>query len=286
MPDKLPRLADGLAIRWLHDGKTYVLHVQKDDYAFNPREDCENMCIFAGRPSNEYAVGDRDKSGDDLCRLVKSLVPVDVRIQRARENVKLFTVDLDYDDGEPCDDEDLLDALSDEITDMNFALAAAVAKGYVAILPVWAYIHSGITISCGERTGQYADRWDSALAGVIYVDKGTVLENFPDLDPDRWESKADELMRAEVKAYDQYLTGETYCYQLLSETRNPDGSTDHEDEGSCGGFLGDDIIDSGMADNVGTGLYEALESGKYDVGKAETRTVVVTDYVFALPDGM
>lgn len=286
MPDKLPRLADGLAIRWLNDGRTYVLHVEKDNCPPDPRTDYDNICRLACKPNSNYSIGDMDRDSDDLRELVKSLVPAGVRIQRARENVKLFTVDLDYDDGEPCDDEDLLDALSDEITDMNFALAAAVAKGYVAILPVWAYIHSGITISCGERTGQYADRWDSALVGIIYVDKGTVLENFPDMDPDQWEEKADALMRSEIETYDLYLTGETYCYQLLSETRNPDGSTDHEDVESCGGFLGDGIIDSGMADEVARGLPEVLESGKYDVGEAKTRTIVVTDYVFALPDGM
>lgn len=286
MPDKLPRLADGLAIRWLNDGRTYVLHVEKDNCPPDPRTDYDNICRLACKPNSNYSIGDMDLDGDDLRELVKSLVPAGVRIQRARENIKLFTVDLDYDDGEPCDDEDLLDALSDEITDMNFALAAAVAKGYVAILPVWAYMHSGITISCGERTGQYADRWDSALVGVIYVDKGTVLEAFPDMDPDQWEEKADTLMRSEIETYDLYLTGETYCYQLLLETQNPDGSTDHEDVESCGGFLGDDIIDSGMADEVARGLPEVLESGKYDVGEAKTRTIVVTDYVFALPDGM
>lgn len=287
MPDKnLPLLRDGLAIRWIHDGQTYVLHVQKEEYPLDPRTDYDNVCTFIGQPSNRYSIGDKDAHGGALRDLVKSLVPVNIRLQRAKDNLKLFSVDVEDDDGVPYDDEDLLDALSDEIADLNVPLAKAVAEGYVAMLPVWAYIHSGITISCGERTGQYADQWDSVLAGVIYVDKGAILENFPDMDPDQWEEKAKALMKAEIKAYDQYLTGENYCYQLLSETRNPDGSTDYEDIESCSGFLGDGIVKSGMADEVAHGLPEVLESGKYDVGEAKTRTIVVTDYVFALPDGM
>lgn len=37
-------------------------------------------------------------------------------------------------------------------------------------MPIYAYIHSGITVSC-RRHGVYRDRWDSGLFGIIAVEK-------------------------------------------------------------------------------------------------------------------
>ena len=38
-------------------------------------------------------------------------------------------------------------------------------------LPLWLYDHSGISMSCGDRTYPYNDQWDSGLVGTIYVTK-------------------------------------------------------------------------------------------------------------------
>lgn len=45
---------------------------------------------------------------------------------------------------------------------------------------VWAYIHSGIALSC-SRTGQFSDPWDSGLFGIMAVHKDKAEKEFGDL---------------------------------------------------------------------------------------------------------
>jgi hypothetical protein len=98
--------------------------------------------------------------------------------------------------------------------------------GIVAMLPVFAYIHSGVTIRCGA----FADPWDSGQVGWIYVTKEA-------LDKDGWAADArdaetlEKLLRAEIKTYDDYLTGSVYGFQVLG--------LDGEVIDSCWDFYGD-----------------------------------------------
>lgn len=57
--------------------------------------------------------------------------------------------------------------------------------------------------------------WDSGQVGWIYVSKEDALKEF---DADKMtgaiRQKADALMRSEVAAYDSYLHGECYGFEL------------------------------------------------------------------------
>lgn len=96
----------------------------------------------------------------------------------------------------------------------------AAEQNMAAMLPVYAYIHSGITIS----TGEFGDRWDSGQVGWIYMTKETVeKEGIPD---------PVSYLKSEIETYDAYLTGMVYVWIIES----PDG----EIVESCGGYYAED----------------------------------------------
>lgn len=115
----------------------------------------------------------------------------------------------------------------------------ALNKCPVIWLPLYLYDHSGITIS----TAPFSCPWDSGQIGIIYMTYKQVAENFG-IDPinDKWEpleetrKKAIELMKAEVKTYDDYLTGS--CYGFIVYELDEDGE-DGEEVESCYGFYCD-----------------------------------------------
>ena len=89
-------------------------------------------------------------------------------------------------------------------------------------------------------------------------------------------------MVAEVNEYDNYLRGDVYWYTTYCKSENAEPFNKECDEfadgwdyiDDCGGFIGDDIIENGMAYNVGNGIEEAIKNGKYVTGTAK-KTVVV-----------
>lgn len=96
-----------------------------------------------------------------------------------------------------------------------------------AILPLYLYDHSGITMS----TGSFGDVWDSGQVGYIYATRRMILENWNRKHvTKKLREQADALLKAEVETYDQYLTGDVYGYQI------EDGDGKHLD--SCWGFFG------------------------------------------------
>jgi hypothetical protein len=116
-------------------------------------------------------------------------------------------------------------------------------KDHVCIKFLYLYDHSGITISLDD----FRDPWDSGIVGVIYMDKETTLENFPNADEDTWYVIAEEHIRDEVREYDQWITGDIYGYLLEKVTIcECCGKEDRETIDSMGGFYGNDILSNGM----------------------------------------
>lgn len=106
-------------------------------------------------------------------------------------------------------------------------------------LCVYAYIHSGITISC-HRSGQYADRWDSGLLGIIAVEKSVAMKEYGyDQIGDKERKTIEYRLEGEVKGLDYYYTGEVYGYTITKV----DDDGDEQVYDSCWGFYGDDQID-------------------------------------------
>lgn len=102
-----------------------------------------------------------------------------------------------------------------------------------AILPLYLYDHSGITMS----TRPFSCPWDSGQVGWAFIRAGKVDEAGI-TDDGNW---APQVIQAEVQEYDMYLRGEVYGYMLARETLDEDGEVTGRDElESCWGFYGMD----------------------------------------------
>ena len=98
-------------------------------------------------------------------------------------------------------------------------------------LPIYMYEHSGIAIS----TKPFNDYFDSGLLGMIYVELERAKKEW---------GKAfsiqtvEEGLNAEVEDYNQYLTGDVWCYSVYD--KNPEENKDTIPLDSCCGFYGED----------------------------------------------
>lgn len=89
------------------------------------------------------------------------------------------------------------------------------------------YDHSGITIS----TSPFSCPWDSGQIGVIYVEIEQVKKEWgwKKLSEKRIE-KIKEILKQEVETYDDYLTGNVWCFTIEKDGEHID---------SCYGYFGD-----------------------------------------------
>lgn len=83
-------------------------------------------------------------------------------------------------------------------------------------LPVYAYVHSGITIN----TTGFSCPWDSGQCGIIYVSKARVENEYGSVD----EARAKKALRSEVQTFDSYLRGDVYGYVIKDKMGNDMGS--------------------------------------------------------------
>ena len=100
-------------------------------------------------------------------------------------------------------------------------------KGFVA-LPVYAYIHSGVTVA----TTPFGCRWDSGLSGFIYTKRANYIKEFG-VKKNIKNSVIEKHLIGDLKTFDTYLRGEVYSFLI------EDAETG-EILDSCGGFYGSD----------------------------------------------
>lgn len=105
-------------------------------------------------------------------------------------------------------------------------------RGAVIILKVYGYDHGIFTISAESFYGraQHA-AWDSGIVGLACVFRDDILREH---NRKRLSKKllelADNILRAEIKEYDQFLTGDVYGYVVEDEEEN--------NLDSCWGYFG------------------------------------------------
>lgn len=80
------------------------------------------------------------------------------------------------------------------------------------IFVVYAYIHSGVSLSLGDSKYPFNDRWDVSTTGFILVKKDA---------NEGWEieEKAKEAAESLIEEWNIYLSGEVYGYRI-SKKRN------------------------------------------------------------------
>jgi hypothetical protein len=107
-------------------------------------------------------------------------------------------------------------------------------KGYI-FLPIYAYDHSGITIS----TGSFSCPWDSGQVGWIYATRESVCNalGIKRYRPARHKAKIEAILNQEVETYDQYLRGRVYGYVVDKAETCDKGHTHYTVVDSCYGFF-------------------------------------------------
>jgi hypothetical protein len=100
-------------------------------------------------------------------------------------------------------------------------------------IPVYAYIHGGVTISARrDDRNPYPDpEWDSGQSGIVAMTKEQIRENFGCKRVTKAiRERAYDLMVAEVEEYDQFLRGDVYGV-IVEDAKG-------EEIDSCWGFYG------------------------------------------------
>lgn len=105
-------------------------------------------------------------------------------------------------------------------------------RGARVVLPLYLYEHSGMTMS----TGAFGDPWDSGQVGVIFDTPKAVAEC---IGADATDEQITAALVAEVKDYDDFLTGQVYGFIV----KGPNGEdiselTGRAPDDSCWGFYG------------------------------------------------
>jgi hypothetical protein len=115
------------------------------------------------------------------------------------------------------------------------------------ITPVYAYVHSGMTIS----TSPFGDRFDSGALGWAVVTKQAIRENWGiKRVTQKYIDMAEKIVKGEVETLDQYISGEVYGFEIVKiETCNM-GCEHEEHEDSCWGFYGSDIKENGILEHL------------------------------------
>ena len=294
---------DNETIKWTDNDTNYCLHIWVDNgEECNPRDYDHDSIMACFYP--RYNLGDKIEeqtpekfwnnmvfkycSDEDIYNALISCslsdlaaIPDEIDVDRYnvwaihKENENVIKDEVIYDNDFYVDStmEEIVSAVADELSIRD---CMKLLEKKVVWLPLWIYEHSGITMSCGERTYPYNDMFDSSCAGWII----TVLSDFNEQN----KAIAEQNMKLEVEEYDSYLTGEVFGYTLYKQDGWVENDIEESAEpnwveiDSCGGFIGDDMIKNGMAYNAGNGLEDAIENDNYEKGEAER--IVTTSWRF------
>lgn len=243
----------------------YALWIQTDTEPCHPRNDCINMDImFCLHP--RYTLGD-ERPETTFTEFWENIA---AECMPAADLVKSYLKNK-------------------SITDNRIADIQNLTKDHLVYLPIWLYDHSGISISCGERTYPYNDAFDSSLLGYIVMFKTTAIRDIGYKETE-WKQKATEYMRHIIERYNQYLNDEIYAYTMYKrEMENPviknqpnnTLESDWDEIESCSNFYGADLLSNGILDNVDLiepNFKTAIESGKYTTGCAKQKKIITWNF--------
>lgn len=122
--------------------------------------------------------------------------------------------------------------------DLRVTMRFLSSRCDAVVLPVWGYEHGQLALTAGTRSGQFADRWDSGLAGIAYMFRSVAKANMARPDDGDWDSAIERAIQDEVETYDKWARGEVTFY---TAAKRPAGSDDEWDEfDSCHGFIGEE----------------------------------------------
>ena len=222
-------------------GKEFLLSIVMDEDAMSPRDwdNVGTMCCWHRR----YDLGDKHEFSDGtdlLLTLATGLSAND------REDAETIWWD-EHDETEPYDNPE----------DWSKKEVFGLINEKYAILPLWLYDHSGITMSCGDRSYPYNCPFDSGQVGWIFVSKEKAFKEFGTRDDagnplplteENWREEAEKRLETEVDVFNHYITGNVFDYKIyeIGESGEVGEIID-----SCYGFYGSAVEDNGLFDHLG-----------------------------------
>lgn len=187
----------------------YLIEIYPDMCPDSPRE-WDNLGTMAYKHRN-YTLGEEEIS-DPIDWLTEKLNLSKETVHRIAESLGVFYY-------------------SDEVKE---ELEERFMEKYVA-LPTYLYDHSGITM----KTAPFGCRWDSGQCGYIYVSKAKVREEFGvRAVTEAVKKRALDILRAEVKTFDQYISGDVYGFKVFKIRTCNLGEEHKEEVDSCWGYYG------------------------------------------------
>lgn len=181
-----------------YQGYTIEIHRDTDPHSPNNWEDDSVFLVYDHRQFSVKVEGYEPK---DIYTHLKAKYHLDKLVEEIAIRKTTATED----------EEDTLTALHDDIND-DF-------NDYF-IYVVFAYIHSGVSLSLGNNTYPFNDRFDVSSTGFVLVSKGEFDDN---------EDKGKKAAESLIETWNYYLSGQVYGYIVKKDDKELD---------SCWGFYG------------------------------------------------
>ena len=164
-----------------------------------------------------------------------------------------------------------MDSIRESNNRIEAIIHKALAKHYI-ILPLYLYDHSGITMS----TTPFHCPWDSGQVGFIWVSIKKALEQFNRKKMSKQlRKRIIDCLIAEVKVYDQFISGETYGFMIEPTDQNKEIECDD----SCWGFFGYDHEKSGLLDHAKPSIDYAIKAYKEKVINNRNRRIKMDQFM-------
>lgn len=209
------------------DYKGYHIIIEQDIDLFESPRGWENLGTMVCWHRN-YTLGD-EQPKDDPIEFMQSLLADNYakEIEQSKDCIEWMKSVYSF----GFVDDDVYTFISNRLQSQTIELF----EKYYYVLPIYAYEHSGITISTNRNGYPFNDRWDSGQLGFIFVDKEEARKEYKGIYGD---DEILDLLEMEVRIYDDYLTGNVYGYMIYEIQE--DGEYDRMDSiESCWGYYPD-----------------------------------------------
>jgi hypothetical protein len=118
--------------------------------------------------------------------------------------------------------------------------------------------------------------WDSGQVGFIWVSIKKALEQFNRKKMSKQlRKRIIDCLVAEVKVYDQFISGETYGFMIEPTDQNKEIECDD----SCWGFFGYDHEKSGLLDHAKPSIDYAIKAYKEKVINNRNRRIKMDQFM-------
>lgn len=161
-----------------HIHKGYRIEVHHDEYAENPRNDC-NVGLMA---------------------LDHKRYTLPWEIKRLSQGSPCYTDE--HGDEQRCQSWD----------DVRTAIEQALGDDLVVILPVYGYQHSGFYLSTAVEGEWFHYAWDGGQLGWIVATRQTLTEAGLSFETEEDKAEIEKQLRGEVHTYSQFINGDVYFY--------------------------------------------------------------------------